>query len=89
MKKNIRIFITVLTVLILSTGVIAHADSTVTVSEPVIDSGSQTDSDAAKDIGYVNTETEAKKLTWAYYVIGGLTVAGVITAAVMISKKQK
>jgi hypothetical protein len=55
------------------------------VSEPDVSTENVSE---VSDSGYVNIEPELQKTSWIYYLLGGLSVAGVITAAVIITKKR-
>ncbi len=46
------------------------------------------ESSEVSDSGYVNIEPELQRISWIYYLLGGLSVAGVIAAAVIITKKK-
>lgn len=48
---------------------------------------SETSGDAS-DSGYVNIEKELQKISWVYYLLGGLSVAVVAAAAIVITKKK-
>lgn len=74
MKKAIIIFLTLITVFALAASAV-YADSGAV-------------SDETSLVAYQSEGNEAKKLEWVYYVIGLGTVALVIGAAVIISKKR-
>lgn len=37
---------------------------------------------------YVNIEKELQKISWVYYLLGGLSIVGVATAAIVITRKK-
>ena len=77
-----KVIITIISILLISfSGICANASE--------VTEGSAEQSYESGDSGYINTEEEAKKTVWIYFLIGGITTAAAITAVVVITKKFK
>jgi len=81
-----KLFITIISVALISLSGILVCTARESEVSP---EGSSDISESTTDSGYVNIEAEAKKTVWIYFLIGGLTAASAITAAVVITKKCK
>lgn len=84
--KKLTVFI--ITSLIILSVVTCSAYAKYVVSGPDVSSENVSDVSDVSDSGYVNIEPELQKISWIYYLLGGLSTAGVIAAAVIITKKR-
>lgn len=81
--KKLTVFI--ITSLIILSVVTCSAYAKYVVSGPDVSAENVSE---ISDSGYVNIEPELQKISWIYYLLGGLSTAGVIAAAVIITKKR-
>ena len=81
--KKLTVFI--ITSLIILSVVTCSVYAKYVVSGPDVSAENVSD---VSDSGYVNIEPELQKTSWIYYLLGGLSTAGVIAAAVIITKKR-
>ncbi len=90
MKKITILFLTALTVFSVFTGSV-YAQHTVSATDASIDTSIEASTEVSDETSaeeYISIEKIRKKTSWAYYLLSGIAVAGVISVAVILTKKK-
>lgn len=81
--KRFTLLIITLSILLSIFTTTVSAQYTVSVNE----SSSEVSTEVS-DIGYVNIEEQLIKISWVYYLLGGISIATIIAVAVILTKKK-